>query len=79
MYRQNQDLKMNDFVRKTFSDYPVYNMEANLMQADYVNDNQVLVGGIQPNLILANILDSEFVFYPDKDMDISGNPLHDIT
>ena len=77
--RQIQDKKMNDYVMKTFPDYPIYNMEANLMQADYTNDNQVLIGGIQPNLILAYILGSEFVYYPDKDMDVSGNPLQHIT
>lgn len=77
--RQIQDKKMNDFVMKTFPDYPIYNMEANLMQADYTNENQVLIGGIQPNLILAYILGSEFVYYPDKDMDVSGNPLQHIT
>ena len=54
-------------------------MEANLMQADNVNNNQVLVGGIQPNLLLAYILGVEFVYYPDKDMDVSGNPLQHIT
>lgn len=79
VYRQFQDKRLNDFVRKTFPDYPIYNMEANLMQADFVNDDQLLVGGIQPNLILAYILGAEFVYYPDKDMDVSGNPLQHIT
>lgn len=79
LYRLEQDKKMNCFVRDTFDKYPVYNMEANLMQAGFVNDNQVLIGGIQPNLILGLILGADFVFYPDKDMDVSGNPLKNIS
>ena len=78
IYRQFQDRKMNGFVSREFPDYPLYNMEANLMQAGHTNENQVLVGGIQPNLILAVALGSEFVVYPDKDSDISGNPLKNI-
>jgi hypothetical protein len=78
LYRQIQDRRMNGFIRKEFPDYPLYNMEANLMQAGYTNENQVLIGGIQPNLILAVVLGSKFVIYPDKDSDVSGNPLQDI-
>ena len=78
IYRHLQDRKMNGFVIREFPDYPLYNMEANLMQAGHTNENQVLVGGIQPNLILAVALGSEFVVYPDKDSDISGNPLKNI-
>jgi hypothetical protein len=78
LYRQIQDRKMNGFVREAFPDYPIYNMEANLMQAGYTSENQVLVGGIQPNLILAVVLGSKFVIYPDRDSDVSGNPLQDI-
>ncbi len=78
LYRRLQDNNMNRFVRREFPDYPLYHMEANLMQAGYTNENQVLVGGIQPNLILAISLGSEFMIYPDRDSDISGNPLKDI-
>jgi len=79
LYRRLQDKMMNDFIKRDFANYPLYNMEANLMQADYTNENQILIGGIQPNLILANVLGAEFVFYPDKDMDVSGNPLKQIS
>ncbi len=79
IYRQLQDRKMNGLVGKEFPGYPLYNMEANLMQAGHTSENQVLVGGIQPNLILAIALGSEFVVYPDKDSDVSGNPLKNIT
>jgi len=79
LYRRQQDKKINEFVKDKFPDYPIYNMEANLMQAAYTHENQVLIGGIQPNLILANVLGADFVYYPDKDMDVSGNPLKHIS
>jgi hypothetical protein len=75
LYRRTQDQVIHDFVRKRFQHYPVYHMEANLMQAGYVDENQVLIGGIQPNLILAIVLGAEFVSYPDRDADVKGNPL----
>ena len=79
IYRRLHDKEMDDFIRKDFGYYPIYNMEANLMQADNTYDNHVLIGGIQPNLILAKVLGADFVYYPDKDMDVSGNPLADIS
>jgi hypothetical protein len=77
--RHYQDKKIKKFVRGVFGSYPVYNMEANLMQAAYTNENQVLVGGIQPNLILAILMGAEFISFPDKDADVSGIPLNNIT
>lgn len=79
LYRMNQDREMDVFIRNEFGDYPVFNMEANLMQAGYIHKNQVLVGGIQPNLILSKIAGANFVYYTDKDMDVSGNPLATIS
>ena len=77
--RRSQDIKINAFVREKFGEYPIYNMEANLMQASHTNENQILVGGIQPNLLLSVALGANFVSYPDKDADVSGNPLSDIS
>ena len=79
IHRWNQDMEMNNFLKKDFGSYPFYNMEANLMQADHTNDKQALISGIQPNLLLAKILGADFVYYPDKDMDISENPLSGIS
>jgi len=78
LYRLEQDRKMNQLTRNIFGQYPIYPMEANLMQAPYVTDRQVLVGGIQPNLILAVLLGAEFIFPPDKDSDVKGHPLQNI-
>src|SRR5665647_2758630 len=71
-YRWEQDNKINIFVREKFPTYAIYNMEANLIQAKYVKDNQVLVGAIQPNMILATILGAQFSFFEDKDADVMG-------
>ena len=75
LFRRSQDMQMHEFIRRDFKAYPLYNMEANLVQANHRNEKQILIGGIQPNLILAHILGANFVFYRDKDMDVSGNPL----
>jgi hypothetical protein len=79
LFRREQDLKINSFVRDRFPGIPIYNMEDNLMQAEYVRENHVLVGAIQPNMILAAILGSSFNFFDDKDADVSGRPLEFIT
>ncbi len=79
VYRWEQDSIINRFVRQRFPGYAIYNMEANLLQARYVNENQVLVGAIQPNMILATILGAQFSFFEDKDADVSGRPLEFIS
>lgn len=79
VFRWEQDNKINKFVTERFPRFPIYNMEANLVQAKYVKDNQVLVGAIQPNMILATLLGAEFSFFADKDADVSGRPLEFIS
>jgi hypothetical protein len=75
VHRWEQDGIINKFVREKFPRYAIYNMEANLLQAKYVRDNHVLIGAIQPNMILATILGAQFSFFEDKDADVSGKPL----
>jgi hypothetical protein len=79
IYRWEQDNKINKFVREKFPRFAIYNMEANLVQAKYVRDNQVLVGAIQPNMILATLLGAKFSFFEDKDADVLGRPLEFIS
>lgn len=79
VYRWEQDSMINKFVSAKFPRYAIYNMEANLLQAKHVKDNHVLVGAIQPNMILATILGAEFSFFEDKDADVAGKPLEFIT
>jgi len=45
------------------------------VQAEYVRSDMILVGAVQPNLIIAAALGAEFVFAPDKDSDVKGLPL----
>ena len=56
VYRWELDNKINSFISERFQSYAIYNMEANLVQAKYVRSNHVLVGAIQPNMILATLL-----------------------
>jgi hypothetical protein len=79
IFRWEQDRNINRFVREKFPNYAIYNMEDNLVQADYVNENQILVGAIQPNMILAALLGAEFSFSADKDSDVLGRPLEHIS
>ena len=79
VYRWEQDSIIHKFVGERFPRYAIYNMEANLLQAKYVRPNHVLVGAIQPNMILATILGAQFSFYEDKDADVAGKPLESIT
>ena len=78
VHRWEQDTIINKFVRERFPRYAIYNMEANLLQAKHVRENHVLVGAIQPNMILATILGAQFSFFEDKDADVAGKPLENI-
>lgn len=77
-YRMKQDESCHAFIRSTFPDHPIYNMEDNLVQAEYVVPGMILVGAIQPNMIIAAALGAEFVFADDKDSDVKGYPLQNI-
>jgi len=79
VYRLEQDSLIHEFVKEKFPRYPIYNMEANLMQAEHMRKNHVLVGAIQPNMILAAILGAKFSIFEDKDSDVSGRPLESIS
>ena len=78
-YRMKQDEACHNFIKEKFPDYPLYNMEDNLVQAEHVVPNMILVGAIQPNMIIAASLGAEFMFAPDKDSDVKGFPLKDIS
>lgn len=75
LYRWKQDREIDNFLKDRFPEYALYNMESNLVQAEFFKSDQVLVGAIQPNLIIGACLGSEFAFFPDKDADIKGKPL----
>lgn len=72
LFRQEQDQKIDIFLNKRFPDYAIYNLESNLVQPGFWQPDVVYVGGIQPNLILGACLGADFIFYPDKDMDLAN-------
>lgn len=78
-YRMQQDEECHQFIKKKFPEYPLYNMEDNLVQAEHVVPGMMLVGAIQPNMIIAAALGAEFVFFADRDSDVKGFPLRDIS
>jgi uroporphyrinogen-III decarboxylase len=75
--RFEQERRMHAFVAERFPDEPIYNLEAHLVRVEGRRRPVALVGGLQPNLILAAALGAEFVFPPDKDPDVSHAPLVD--
>lgn len=76
--RLAQEARANALVAETFPDQPIYNFEAHLVQAEGRRRPVALVGGLQPNLILGAAVGAKFVFYGDKDPDITQTPLMDI-
>ncbi len=77
-YRMKQDEACHQYIKSKFSDYPIYNMEDNLVQAEHVVPNMMLVGAIQPNMIIATALGAEFIYADDMDSDVKGFPLKDV-
>lgn len=75
--RRDQEARMNRFVAERFTDEPIYNIEAHLVQIEGRQRPVALIGGIQPNLILGAVVGGQFVFEADKDPDITPAPLAD--
>ena len=72
IYRIEVDKQCHQFIKTRFPSYPIYNMEDNLVQAEFVVPDMILVGAIQPNMIIAAALGAEFIFDPGKDSDVKG-------
>lgn len=69
------DSACNEYALDTFGEMGLFYSESNLGQIAYWDEAQVLIGGIQPNLILGMLVGAEFVAGEDKDADITGNCL----
>jgi hypothetical protein len=74
-WRFEQERRMHELVAARFPGEPIYNLEAHLVQIEGRQQPVVLVGGIQPNLILGAAVGAKFVFAPDRDPDITPAPL----
>ena len=75
LFRLEQDRRMDAFVAERFRGYGIYNLESNLVQIEHRHPNQVLVGGLQPNLIISACLGGDLLFYPEYDADVEGTPM----
>jgi len=65
------DCQCNEYAAATFPGMAVFYSESNLGRIDYWDKNQVLIGGIQPNMILGMLLGADFVPADDRDADIT--------
>jgi hypothetical protein len=65
------DTKCNDYAVERFAGIRLFYSESNLGQIDYWDRDQVLIGGIQPNMILGMLLGADFVSNPKHDADIT--------
>ena len=65
------DSLCNEYALEHFEDMRLFFSESNLGQIDYWDDEQIQIGGIQPNMILGILLGAEFVPQDDKDADIT--------
>jgi hypothetical protein len=78
LHRWQQDRAVEQFLLARLPGYPFFNMESNLVQHAHFSPNQVLVGALQPNLIVGACLGAELVFSAERDADIAGRPLEDL-
>jgi hypothetical protein len=69
--RHTVDTRCNDYAIERFAGMRLFYSESNLGQIDYWDGNQVLIGGIQPNMILGMLLGADFVPEPSHDADIT--------
>lgn len=73
--RHQVDQTCNIYAKDILAEFNVFFTESNLGQYPYFSANQVLIGGIQPNMILGMLLGAEFVPHDTMDADIRMTPL----
>jgi hypothetical protein len=69
------DCRCNEYARDALADLNIFYTESNLGEYAHFSDKQILVGGIQPNMILGMLIGAEFVPNDSMDADISMTPL----
>lgn len=75
LYRHAQDAAIQGYLQERFPAHALHNLESNLVQLAYRHPQQVLVGGIQPNLIQGVCLGAKLVYYEDKDINVAETQL----
>lgn len=79
LFRRDQDIKIDQYLEARFPGYLIKNLESNLVQPSYYNPDQIMVGGIQPNLILGMCLGAKIDWFLGRDIDFkTANPLASI-
>jgi len=73
--RYEIDRKCNEYAKKELADLDIFYTESNLGQFEHFSEDQILVGGIQPNMILGMLVGAEFIPNDSMDADISITPL----
>lgn len=69
--RYEIDLQCNEYAAQQFRGMRVFYSESNLGQIDFWDKKQVLIGGIQPNMILGMLLGADFVPNDQLDADVT--------
>jgi hypothetical protein len=82
-HRRGIDARCHAYTAERLRDLGAFHTESNLGRKSHFEPNQVLVGGIQPNLIIGMLLGAEFIPHEGGDADISpacwaGKPLGDL-
>ncbi len=67
------DLQCNEYAANHFPDLNLYYSESNLGEKEYISNEQVIIGGIQPNLILGMLCGADFIPYDNRDADIASS------
>ena len=65
------DCECNEYAAAQFPGMRLFYSESNLGQIDYWDQNQIQIGGIQPNMILGMLLGADFIPYDCYDADIT--------
>jgi hypothetical protein len=69
--RNETDRLCYEYAAQKLSDLNIFYTESNLGQFEYFSKDQILVGGIQPNMILGMLVGAEFIPHNSMDADIS--------
>jgi len=69
--RHATDRRCNEYAAELFPDMRLFYSESNLGQIDHWDPSQVLIGGIQPNMILGMLLGADFIPADHGDADIT--------
>jgi hypothetical protein len=76
--RLDTDRRCNQYAATELADLDIFYTESNLGQFEHFTNDQVLIGGIQPNMILGMLAGADFIPNDSMDADISMTPLKNI-